>query len=128
MCVLCAGLTCAAHAAAVHLLLSVSDKSRQKRILLVKTVSFYQRKVGFVLNALRRQFESFILSPSYSKRFAAIEFFSFTVGLSLQASTNSRRQFSGFVLLPSQCKRFTTFHIFPLPTCAAVARQFAVAL
>ena len=65
-----------------------------------------------MLNALRRQFESFILSPSYSKRFAVVKFFSLAVVQFLLASTNSRRQFRGFVLSPSKRKHSDTIHIF----------------
>ena len=50
----------AAYAAASHLLLSIASKVEQKRIFLVKPPSRYQRKVYFLLNALRRQSESVI--------------------------------------------------------------------
>ena len=76
-----------AHAATEHLLLSIASKVEQKRICsedfrrLAKTVSSNLRKVSFVLNARRRQFESFILSPSAYKRFSVCHIFSLAVGL-----------------------------------------------
>ncbi len=94
--------------------MSIATKVGKNAFFLVKTVSYNQRTAGFLPYALRRQFESFILSPSNSKRFSVVAFFSFAVGLVQQASANSRRQFGGFVLSPSKCKRFTTFHILSL--------------
>ncbi len=108
------GLACAAHAAAVHLLLSIASKVAQKRILFVKTVSINQRKVSFLPHAHRRQLESFILSPSKCKLFATCHIFSFAVGLFQHAFTNSRRQFGGLHLSSSYSKRRTTYHIFSL--------------
>ena len=59
------GLACAAHAAAEHLLLSIATKVGKNAFAaesrrLAKTESYYQRSVGFLLNALRRQLGSFI--------------------------------------------------------------------
>lgn len=62
---------------------------------LVKTESINRRKVNFYLNARRRQFENFILSPSKGKRFTAYEYFSLAVGSVVLAFTNSRWQFRG---------------------------------
>ncbi len=81
---------------------------------LAKTESTYQRKVGFLPHARRRQFRSFILSPSKCKRSTTIHIFSLAVGLLVLAFTNSRRQFGGWILSSTECKRFTTFHIFSL--------------
>ena len=54
----------AAHAAAVHLLLSIATKVGKNAFAaesrrLAKTESFNQRKVGFLTYALRRQFGGF---------------------------------------------------------------------
>ena len=79
---------------------------------LAKTESSKQRNVGFLLNALRRQSENFILSPSNGKRFTPCHIFFFAVGLVVLAFTNSRRQSGGFYLSSANSKRFTVHHIF----------------
>ena len=100
VCGLCAGLTCAAHAAAEHLLLSIATKVGKNAFAavsrrLAKTESYYQRKVNFLPHARRRQFRSFILSPSKCKRSTTIHIFFLAVGLLGLAFANSRRQLGG---------------------------------
>ena len=109
--------------------MSIATKVGKNAFFLVKTVSYNQRKAGFLPYALRRQFESFILSPSNSKHFSVVAFFSFAVGLVQQASANSRRQFGGFVLSPSKRKRFAVFHIFFLAdVCGCLGVSFVIFL
>ena len=87
-----------------HFLLPIAAKGSKNAFAaeshrLAKTESFYQRKVSFLPNVRRWQFENFILSPSHSKRFTAFPVFSFAVGLAQQAFANSRRQFGGFCFI-----------------------------
>ena len=104
VCGLCAGLTCATHAVAGHILLSIATKvcknafSAESRRL-AKTVSNNQRKVSFLPHALRQQLESFALPPALCKRFTAYYILSLAVGLLVLAFTNSRRQCGGIYFI-----------------------------
>ena len=114
----------AARAAAGHFLLPIAAKGSKSAFCLPKQKSSNQRKVGFLPHARRRQLKSFILSLSNSKRFFAVEFFSFAVGLNEQAFTNSRRQCGGLYFIINKGVNALLFLIsFPLPTCAAVGKE-----
>ena len=110
------GLACAAHAAAVHLLLSVATKVGKNAFAaesrrLAKTKSCYQRKVGLLLNALRRQLGSFIYHRQRVNALLLTIFFLLpSVWLCLRSQIHVG-SLEGFNLSPANSKRFAIFHI-----------------
>ena len=89
-----------------------SDKSRQKRILFVKTVSANQRKVSFLPHAHRRQTK--VLCCHLQTKNTLL----FSMSFSLPSVWYSKRSpihvgsLEGFVLSPTKYKRCTDYHIF----------------